>query len=453
MKKIILLFLLFSNFVFSQNQDLDATLQKIISEKNDNKRIDLINTFFLNIEDIDPKLGLLNAKKLLEYAKKNDDKIGKALAYLNISNSYSNLGDLENGLKFIYESNSIAQEIKNEKLIANINTILAYHINDKNYSRKIKLCNQAINTGKKLKDSLLLIKAYETISDIYLDQNKYDSTLIYSQRCYDLGIKNRNYNRISYILNNFSFVNGILGNKDLAHTYYRMSIKEGVKSKSPLILGYSYLFYARYFLKLNQKDSSEYYAKKQIKVLDNTPFEVSKIDPAHLLSLIYKKNNIDSCYKYSEMFHNIKDSLFSYETAQKTQLMAIEENLKQEKIDEKNKQSLQFSLIAIGLLSVIILFLMLSRSLIISSKFIKFFGIIILLIVFEFLNLLLHPFLEEVTHHSPIFMLFGLVGIAALLVPLHHKVEHWATAKLVEKNKQIRLANAKKTIEELEKKE
>ena len=46
-------------------------------------------------------------------------------------------------------------------------------------------------------------------------------------------------------------------------------------------------------------------------------------------------------------------------------------------------------------------------------------------------------------------MLLALVCIAALLVPLHHKVEKWATTKLVEKNKQIRLAAAKKTIEEL----
>jgi hypothetical protein len=40
-----------------------------------------------------------------------------------------------------------------------------------------------------------------------------------------------------------------------------------------------------------------------------------------------------------------------------------------------------------------------------------------------------------------------------LLVPLHHKLEKWATQTLVEKNKQIRLAEAKKTIEELEKEE
>jgi hypothetical protein len=35
---------------------------------------------------------------------------------------------------------------------------------------------------------------------------------------------------------------------------------------------------------------------------------------------------------------------------------------------------------------------------------------------------------------------------------LHHKIEKWATYKLVEKNKQIRLTAAKKTIEQLESK-
>jgi len=48
-------------------------------------------------------------------------------------------------------------------------------------------------------------------------------------------------------------------------------------------------------------------------------------------------------------------------------------------------------------------------------------------------------------------VLLALVCIAALLVPLHYRLENWATKKLVEKNKQIRLAVAKKTIEQLEK--
>jgi hypothetical protein len=55
------------------------------------------------------------------------------------------------------------------------------------------------------------------------------------------------------------------------------------------------------------------------------------------------------------------------------------------------------------------------------------------------------------THHSPFLMLLALVSLAALLIPLHHKIEKWAVNQLVEKNKAARLQAAKRTIEELEK--
>ena len=103
-----------------------------------------------------------------------------------------------------------------------------------------------------------------------------------------------------------------------------------------------------------------------------------------------------------------------------------------------------------GIFALLTLYLILSRSFITNIKTIEHAGVIGLLIVFEFLNLLLHPFLERITHHSPILMLLCLVAIAALLVPLHHRLEKWALSTLIAKNKAIRLAAAKKTIEELE---
>jgi hypothetical protein len=137
--------------------------------------------------------------------------------------------------------------------------------------------------------------------------------------------------------------------------------------------------------------------------------------------------------------------------------MTFTEDLRQQELaneklkeEEERKHNIQLSLLAIGIITFIILFLLLSRSFITNTKLIEFFGVIALLLVFEFLNLLLHPFLESITHHSPVFMLLALVCIAALLVPLHHRLEKWTTKKLIEKNKEIRLSNAKKTIEKLE---
>src|SRR5262249_44739322 len=158
-----------------------------------------------------------------------------------------------------------------------------------------------------------------------------------------------------------------------------------------------------------------------------------------------------------ELYRMANDSLFSAKTIQQTQLMSFEEELRQKElateklqIEEQNKKNIQYVLIALVIVTLIILYLLLSRSFITNTKMIEFLGIIALLIVFEFLNLVLHPFLERITYHSPALMLLALVVIAALLVPLHHRIEKWTIFKLIEKNKRVRLAAAKKTIEQLD---
>ena len=76
--------------------------------------------------------------------------------------------------------------------------------------------------------------------------------------------------------------------------------------------------------------------------------------------------------------------------------------------------------------------------------------LIALLLFFEFINLLLHPFLDRITNHSPILMLLAMAAIAGLLIPLHHRMEKLITNMLVSKNNRVRLEAARKTIEELE---
>jgi len=200
------------------------------------------------------------------------------------------------------------------------------------------------------------------------------------------------------------------------------------------------------------------YAKKGLDAIQHTPFFFMSVKPAKMLADMYEKNNCDSTLKYAAVYKNANDSLFSNKANQQIQLMTFEEELRQQeletekiKTEEQRKQNIQYALLALGIIIFVISFLLLSRRHITNTKVIQFLGVVALLVVFEFLNLFLHPFLESITHHNPILMLLALVCIAALLVPLHHKLEKWATHKLVEKNKQIRLAAAKKTIEELEK--
>ena len=117
------------------------------------------------------------------------------------------------------------------------------------------------------------------------------------------------------------------------------------------------------------------------------------------------------------------------------------------------QKNIELALIALGIITFIVFFLVISRSIITGAKLIEFVGVLTLLLVFDFINLLLHPFLEKRTHHSPVPILLALVCIAAVLIPLHHRIEKWATSRLIENNKSIRLAIARKTIETLDEKQ
>jgi hypothetical protein len=121
-------------------------------------------------------------------------------------------------------------------------------------------------------------------------------------------------------------------------------------------------------------------------------------------------------------------------------------------MEDERQQNIQYALIALGIIIFITIFLLLSRTIIVNEKLISFFAILGLLLIFEFINLLIHPWLAHFTHESPVLMLLALVAIAALLIPLHHRLEHWVKGQMIEKNKAIRLALARKAIEQLEKK-
>jgi tetratricopeptide (TPR) repeat protein len=290
----------------------------------------------------------------------------------------------------------------------------------------------------------------------YLNLNKLDSALSFLQRAYESSIRNNKVD-VAYILWNLGSVNSKMGNAALAVTYFNMAIQEAENVKKIRQLSFAYTGMAEHFQRMNQRDSTVFYAKKGLDVVQNTPFFFMSVKPAKMLAELYEKSNCDSTLKYANIYKIANDSVASNKINQQIQVMTFDETLRQQelaaekiKTNDERKQNIQFALITFGIISFIIIFLLLSRSFITNTKLIEFLGVIALLIVFEFLNLLLHPFLEKVTNHSPVLMLLALVCIAALLVPLHHRVEKWATAKLVEKNKKIRLAAAKKTIEQLE---
>jgi tetratricopeptide (TPR) repeat protein len=458
MKKTIVLFSLLVSITaaFSQNDSIDIKLQKIDTEKDDNTRIDLI--VGLSNAETDPLSDMQLSQKILLRSQKNRDKILEALALSGIGFNYRSFGNTPKSLEYNLKANALAWETGNEKIIAFTDNNLAHNYRDlADFSKAIRLYLSTYELAKKVNCFYMQTWALGNLASVYFLMNKMDSSLMYAQRDYELSIRIHYFNYLSGTFVYLGRIHGKLGNSMLAISYFDMAIQEGFKTKSSKQLNLAYTAKAQYFHDISQEDSSVVYAKKAIAIVKPTSFSNLRLNPSKLLFDIYRNINIDSAFKYSEIFRITNDSVYSAKTIQQTQLMTFEDEIRQQELvsekiksEEQRQQNLQYALIALGIIIFIILFLLLSRSFITNSRLIEFFGILALLIVFEFLNLLLHPFLEKVTNHTPVLMLVALVCIAAFLIPLHHRVEKWSTAKLVEKNKKIRLANAKKTIEKLE---
>jgi hypothetical protein len=136
--------------------------------------------------------------------------------------------------------------------------------------------------------------------------------------------------------------------------------------------------------------------------------------------------------------------------------LSFNEQLRQQKVEEERMiaaKNRRHNIQDIGIAAFIPIFfsmmLFLGRRKV-DSRIIEFMGILGLLLLFEFISLLLHPYIEKLTNETPVFMVLVLVAIASILVPMHHRLEHWMKGKLVNATPIGKLQLEKESVENTE---
>jgi tetratricopeptide (TPR) repeat protein len=361
-------------------------------------------------------------------------------------------------LEHFLKAMQLGEKRNNARIMLRLYNFMSYYCDA---NKSIEYEQKAITLAKQTKELNWQIVITDQIGTFYfLKLKRYDLALQYFQQAYEMNLQlkrmgKRGFDMDGIILADLGNTYNQLHNQTLALAYFRLGLQAS-KTNDDFMMAYSGL--ATYFKQIHNTDSTFYYSSKFYKLAENSPSVFYKAGASKMLYEIYKeRGNTASALKYHEIYMTAKDSTNSISKSKKLESMLMQEKERQKELVEKREQekeahknNLQYAAIALGLVSFVILFLLFSQTIIANQKLIHSLGVVALLIVFEFLNLLLHPYLSQLTHHSPIFMLITMVCIAAILVPLHHKIEHWAVYKLVEKNKRIRLTAAKKTIEQLE---
>jgi len=369
--------------------------------------------------------------------------------------------DSKEAIEYTLKALAIAEQ-KYPSIIPYLNNALAAAYNDlHNFDKAVEYCKKALKGFDATEDDRPENRAntYFQLAHAYYNLGKIDSSLHYGQLSNELYPKSHAPEMQKFTSTVTADSYAQLGSDKLAEGYYNSSIEPHTPGKSyadAMAAGH----YSFYLLQRHKIPDAKYYGIRGLQAAVAAQAKLPLLENVSFLRRIYEAaHQPDSAYYFAKLELAYRDSLFNQDKLYAVQDLAFKEQVREQEVEVKKaeeevqrKHNLQYALIALALVTFVILFFLLSHSIIANQKLIRFFGIIALLITFEFINLYIHPYLAHTTNESPLLMLLAMVCVAALLVPLHHKLEHWVTHKLVEKNNRIRLAAARKTIEHLEKK-
>ncbi len=435
---------------------LKLLLQK---EQADTSRALLLADLSFEYIESKPDTAMALALEALSISRRTGFIKGEALSLNRVGNVYNVLGNYPKAMEIFLQALKINEKLGNlDGIRRNLVGVGNIYFEQGDYRQALEYLFKAKALAEKINNKRSIAVILINIGANYYRLKIFDSARIYTQQSYDVA-SGINYVRIiGGSLINMGDIHFETGQNNLALEYYRLSIPYSKKEENDLRLSQTFLGIAKVFEKNGQYDSVHFYAKQSFLIARGKGFTKEILDAGSFLSSFYKKRqNVDSAFFYLEVAKAANDSMFNQQNVKQLQNMTVDEKFRQEdiaiaalKAKEERRHNLEYVAIIVSLLTFLIFFLALSRSIIVKQKFIKFCGILGLLAVFEFINLYIHPYLAHITNHSPLWMLLILIGIGALLVPLHHWLEKWITRIIIEKNKKLRLAAAKKTIEELE---
>ncbi|MDB5209920.1 MAG: Tetratricopeptide repeat-containing protein [Sediminibacterium sp.] len=462
MKKIfpVILFLTSFSNIFSQSEkQVDSIKQLIYAEADPVQKFGLIR-YLADAAVFNGKMDSVPSyhKELFTIAaqQKNDSLLMRA--YKSVAVYLDFKTDTKPELEFLFKALKIA-ESKYPSTLPTIYASLAAAYEDLfDYTESLQYLIKARNSLPVAEHSgLSTSNLYYHFAMTYSKLGKADSALHYIQLANEYLIKKPNPVFLPAVLSLTGMIYEQLGNNRLAEDYYKNSIESNGSARKSYTEAAAYGEYSRFLLKKGEIEKAKIFGLLGLEAASASQAKRPYLTIVEILRKTYEAlHQKDSAYYYAGLELAYRDSLFNQEKLNAVQNIRFDEQIRQKEEEIKQseeavqrKHNLQYAVIIIVLIAFITLFLLLSRSIIVKTKFIEFFGVLGLLAVFEFINLFIHPYLAHATNDSPVWMLLILIVIGALLVPLHHKLEKWMTNVMVEKNKKIRLAAAKKTIANL----
>lgn len=440
MIKYLFLFIIFFSITptFSQKFKADSLKSLLAKETIDSNKVNLMWRMAEKINTYNPDSALITAQKALTLSRKIKYEEGESRSLAILANSFNVTGNYPRALETYLEKLQLDEKRDKPRNLAsallNIGTVYVYQ---EEYRKALPYYFKADSVIEANKIEDLFFYSNQNLGDLYDRLNIFDSAFTFYNKAIYFATKQQDGDFIGTSMSGLGHIFLKQGDYENALVNYTGALPYLHAANDDDMICDATLGLAKLYEKINKNDSAIYYAHNSFSLAKMDGFQSRELDAAVFLADHFKKiKDIDSAFLYTDKMLVLKDSISSKERIRESQRISSNEQLRQLEIEEsiqkaKEERSQQLQLLFIGIFipGIFLLTLLLNR-IKIHYRFIKVLGILSLLMLFEYLTLLLHPFVAQFTHHTPVYEMLIFVSIAAILIPSHHRIEHWLIEKL-----------------------
>jgi adenylate cyclase len=372
--------------------------------------------------------------RALQIYEQIGDQSGIANTLANVGAVYDNQGDYPKALDYYIQCLEINEQIGNQ--IGNANTlgnIGAIYMKQDDYSKALDYYMQGLEINELVGDQHVTGTLIRAIGTIYLHQSDYPKALDYKTQSLEINKLIGNQIGIANSLQDIGTIYSKQRDYIKALDYYEQSLEINKKmgdqnqiARSLTFIGVLYQNQGAYPKALNYCQSGYELS------MSNGSLEIQEAGCSCLYEVYKAMGNSNKTLKYLELLNVIEDSLNDEETSKKLQRMEFQKQIfadslarkeevllahqiEKELIQSKNrKNQIQYSLVVMVVLFLAALIAVMAKFRI-NPKLASILIFIFFILVFEFLLVVLDPWVENITDGQVGFKI-GINSIMALLI-------------------------------------
>ncbi len=392
------------------------------------------------------KLALRNLFSALRISEESKNDFLLRAAYSRLSVFYAGIEENDKAIDYQVKALQVLDRIKNGQTpynrVQDLNRLGDLYATKRNSDMAMFYYEKSLKLADSLKYDPIKVMTYRSIVNNYLNNDQPKKALDYFNEHPQLKDFLQRVNFGYFIDQSYGYIYARLGNYDSAKYFYT---KVAPFFEKDVNVSNQYSYY--YQLGLLHKETKEYdksieYFTKAKDVADKiASLELMNIAATNLDSLYQQKNDYKQAFYFSSLSKQYKDSLDKLGKEQ--DLLQLEAADEQQRLErdlataaeiKRRRNNIQYMAITLGIVALFIALVILGMFKV-SATTIKMLGFFAFLMFFEFIFLIFKKNIYSITKGEPWKDLLFMIGLAAILLPLHHWMEHKVIKYLTSHNR------------------